>query len=319
MADKSKKCIKHPGGEFYSGGQCKSCTKERAAARYQAKSEEIKLKVKEYQINNKESVAETHKIYRQNNLEKVHQRQKDWYQANREEVIERNSAYREEHKDHLLEIQRKKWWENREENLIKHNEWRKDNLEELYSKKKLYYNTAKKEAMCHYSDGMMKCLQCSESRLSALALDHIKDGGMEHRRQEPRTRGHSVYVWARINRYPAIFQVLCHNCNFLKTLGPVKNEINKRHQVKLKTEVMSHYSGNPVPFCNECKIEDLRILTIDHIDGGGRKELLALEMKGGGGFYRHLRNSDYPKGYQVLCFSCNQSKHINESDDGAEL
>ena len=96
--------------------------------------------------------------------------------------------------------------------------------------------------------------------------------------------------------------------------------VEKTKQVKL--EVMKHYSqvlsNSTIPCCNCCGENHLVFLTIDHIEGwknldepdlshrSGNKRLVGKEL------YRHIRNNDFPDGYQVLCRNCNSAK----SDEG---
>ena len=63
--------------------------------------------------------------------------------------------------------------------------------------------------------------------------------------------------------------------------------------------------------CVCCGEKEITFLTIDHIHGNGNNERRSLGIQGGVAFYRFLRKSDYPKGYQVLCFNCNSGKHLN--------
>jgi len=62
----------------------------------------------------------------------------------------------------------------------------------------------------------------------------------------------------------------------------------------------------------ECYINDVDMLVIDHIDGGGNKHRRELSKggRGGTGFYRHLIDSGFPKGYQILCSNHNLKKEI---------
>jgi len=82
--------------------------------------------------------------------------------------------------------------------------------------------------------------------------------------------------------------------------------ITKKHRLKLKLDVLSHYSGGLFK-CACCNDTHLEFLTIDHVDGGGRKHYKEI---GGTGLYRWLRKNGYPKGFQVLCFNCNFAKHV---------
>ena len=76
---------------------------------------------------------------------------------------------------------------------------------------------------------------------------------------------------------------------------------------KRKLEVLQHYSNSNIPFCNICKIEDIDILTIDHIYNNGAEH--RKKMKGHDLYYELIK-TDFPKGYQVLCRNCNYKKFI---------
>lgn len=88
-----------------------------------------------------------------------------------------------------------------------------------------------------------------------------------------------------------------------------------------------------MPVCNDCSAEAkpgrtlcvafLSMLTIDHINGGGNKHRESiLNSRGGTSFYRWLKKTGYPSGYQVLCWNCNLSKrygpceHLGTSENG---
>lgn len=75
--------------------------------------------------------------------------------------------------------------------------------------------------------------------------------------------------------------------------------------VKLKIEALSHYSA--ALECAWCKIDDLTVLSIDHINNHGaehRKEILNDAHAGGVTFYRWLKKNNWPAGFQVLCMNC---------------
>jgi hypothetical protein len=69
----------------------------------------------------------------------------------------------------------------------------------------------------------------------------------------------------------------------------------------LKIDTFNIYGGCRCELCGE---KDLRILSIDHIAGGGRRHRKSLGINGGNPFYRWLRDNKYPSGYRVLCFNC---------------
>ena len=89
--------------------------------------------------------------------------------------------------------------------------------------------------------------------------------------------------------------------------------IQKRSRLKMKVEVFSYYSKG-TPKCKCCGVKELVFLTIDHINGGGRKHLRkhSRELRGGYVFYRWLKKNNYPKGFQILCYNCNCGKRSSK-------
>lgn len=90
---------------------------------------------------------------------------------------------------------------------------------------------------------------------------------------------------------------------------------SRNYRRKLKEQVLRHYSlnlkcvgwnGVKCPF--DCS--DMRCLSIDHIEGGGLEHRKKIRSNNGTGFYRWLRDHNYPKGYQVLCMNCQFIKRV---------
>lgn len=109
---------------------------------------------------------------------------------------------------------------------------------------------------------------------------------------------------------------LCRRCGLNKITStqyceickPKRSIENKNKIKQIKAEVFNAYGGIK---CAWCGIEDIDVLAIDHINGGGNKERKALGMPGGGyKFYMYLKENSYPSGYQVLCMNCNLKKHL---------
>lgn len=85
----------------------------------------------------------------------------------------------------------------------------------------------------------------------------------------------------------------------------------KEQTIQFKLEVFTHYSkeisNSDVPICACCKIDDIRFLTLDHIEG--RKHLSKREQKLKTlPLWRHVKKIGFPEGYQVLCYNCNIAK-----------
>lgn len=58
------------------------------------------------------------------------------------------------------------------------------------------------------------CKCCGEWRTEFLAIDHIKGGGLKHRKSLQKTgAGWKLNIVLRRDGYPSGYQVLCHNCN----------------------------------------------------------------------------------------------------------
>lgn len=82
-----------------------------------------------------------------------------------------------------------------------------------------------------------------------------------------------------------------------------KRKLLEEKMVKIKC--LTYYSNKDVPVCNCCNENNIDKLTIDHINGGGRKHIKEVGNK----IYRWTKKNNFPQGYQVLCFNCNLGKH----------
>jgi len=91
-----------------------------------------------------------------------------------------------------------------------------------------------------------------------------------------------------------------------------KNKANiifkrKEQYMTLKVKALSHYSGGGIPHCVRCGIDDIDVLCLDHINGGGTKERRGTPRKD---IHRILHCKNYPEGYQTLCANCNLKKEM---------
>ena len=89
----------------------------------------------------------------------------------------------------------------------------------------------------------------------------------------------------------------------------------RRQALKLyiirKVEVLGHYSIKPYPACVRCGEVDIRVLTIDHINGGGNRERKANTTR----TYEWLLQRGLPPGYQCLCANCNLRKRWENDEN----
>lgn len=164
----------------------------------------------------------------------------------------------------------------------------------------------KKEVLAHYANGdVPKCVLCGEDDLRFLALDHAAGDGVEHRRKNPSIQG-NPYRWAKKHGLPPIFRTLCHNCNVKEArrkAGPGTSGSSCDLR-RLKTDVFSHYSAGKIE-CAACAQDDLDVLTLDHVDGGGNEHRRSLRAPTTWALYRWVRKNGFPAGFRVLCFNHN--------------
>lgn len=77
------------------------------------------------------------------------------------------------------------------------------------------------QVLHHYCGEVLHCMckgcyyHTHELDYRFLAIDHINGDGARHRKLLKKS-GASFYKWLVRSNYPSMFQVLCHNCNFVK-------------------------------------------------------------------------------------------------------
>lgn len=76
---------------------------------------------------------------------------------------------------------------------------------------------------------------------------------------------------------------------------------NRRNQ--LRTIAIQKYGGK----CKCCGEIENRFLCIDHLNGNGKNHRKTMTFAN---IYEWLRSKNYPIGFQVLCFNCNNAKQF---------
>lgn len=84
-----------------------------------------------------------------------------------------------------------------------------------------------------------------------------------------------------------------------------KSAWSKENYYSVKTEVLEALGDK----CSRCGIDDRRVLCIDHIDGGGYKELRSMSAVK----YLHHVLENLEK-YQILCHNCNWIKRFENGE-----
>jgi hypothetical protein len=117
------------------------------------------------------------------------------------------------------------------------------------------------------------------------------------------------------------FMNLCRKCyaTYQRTYASrpdrrkAQHESAKRYKLKIRLEVLGHYSGGGPPRCVRCGFTDIRALTIDHVRGDGHLEPT---RNGGYRFYLTLRRRGYPSDFQTLCMNCQFIKRVENHEYG---
>lgn len=87
----------------------------------------------------------------------------------------------------------------------------------------------------------------------------------------------------------------------------------RRKGLVAKIAVFSYYGKNKKPLCKwrGCSIDDLDMLSLDHIDDSGAKDRRKRYSRGGACFYIYLLNlRALPSGLQVLCHNHQWKKEL---------
>jgi 5-methylcytosine-specific restriction endonuclease McrA len=116
-----------------------------------------------------------------------------WFQKNKERYKESRQEYYQKNKEYFKQKSRESYLRNKER---------------IAEKARIL----RREVINAYGG---KCTCCGESTIQFLAIDHVKNDGVSHRKQ---IRQNKIYKWAKQNKYPKNLQILCHNCNLAKSL-----------------------------------------------------------------------------------------------------
>jgi hypothetical protein len=130
--------------------------------------------------------------------------------------------------------------------------------------------------------------------------------------------------WQKQNKQ----KVLAYNRKDYKKHRPERLKAKKAYCLKNKLKIKEkrkdrYWVRKEIIFkefenkCKHCGNSDIRVLQIDHINGGGRKEMMSFRFNG---FLNHcykqlLENKiSFLKKYQLLCANCNWIKRIENKE-----
>ncbi len=109
---------------------------------------------------------------------------------------------------------------------------------------------------------------------------------------------------------PLMGKGLCKQCyqRQWQTTDPQRyRDYARKADQKLRQQVIAHLGGK----CKRCGFCDWRALQIDHVEGGGNKELKAITSRRA--YYRKVL-ADVSGLYQLLCANCNWIKRYEAGE-----
>ncbi|OPZ36860.1 MAG: hypothetical protein BWY99_01970 [Synergistetes bacterium ADurb.BinA166] len=233
------------------------------------------------------------RAYRKANRVKCNERSRLYSKANASSRKEKRITYVDNNRDLL----RAAWDRYYSENSVS-----------ILEKARARSQRLKVEVFRAYSKEVPECASCREPSIDFLTLDHIGNDGSSHRAEIG--SGPKTWNWAKRNEYPPLFQVLCFNCNFLKYLSvkpPSKNPRRQALEAALKRETLQMLTGG-IPKCEDCPVDDVRILTVDHVHGGGNEHRRSLGMTSSQSMYSHVRKLQDKSDFAVRCYNHNSGK-----------
>jgi hypothetical protein len=134
-------------------------------------------------------------------------------------LAEVSKAYRERHPARIKERKRLAYLKNREKQLQKSRDFRKNNRESvlLYNKKygRVYRAALRAEFLKEYGG---RCSCCGETEPLFLQLDHVKNDGARHRKEQK--TGAKILMEIKKLGWPKdYYRLLCANCNIGRHLN----------------------------------------------------------------------------------------------------
>jgi hypothetical protein len=186
-----------------------------------------------------------------------------------------------------------------------------DNRKYLIQRSRFHNDNNRSEVLYWYSDGLMRCNKCDEDHIEFLCVDHIDDTGVSHRK-EMGAGGDRIYKYLIKYKFPTGYQVLCNNCNYSKEYTRIQNKPKsetiyaiaiRKQRLNMRLQALYWYSDGSMK-CDCCGNDNIRVLTIDHINGGGKQHVIKDKIKN---LHAYLHYNYYPEGYRILCFNCNKS------------
>ena len=157
--------------------------------------------------------------------------------------------------------------------------------------------------------GGWRCVTCGNADRDVLTFDHTNGGGEAERKKMGGQFPMISHYYMHLEDARRNLRVLCANCNWRQNVIARSNK-RRSDSVSLRRtmwRILIDRLGGPR--CSICGEQDLRVLTLDHIQGGG-----TADRKLHGGYPEMIRYyfthfDEASQNLSVLCRNCNWKKH----------
>jgi len=140
------------------------------------------------------------------------------------------------------------------------------------------------------------CIQCSKpAKGKKLCLKCSKKAYQHEKRQKDYRKLNKLCT--NCGKKNNSINILCIECSYYQ------NVCTKKYRNKNKKIIFNNY-GNK---CNCCGETNIKLLTLDHINGGGNKHIKEINMK----LSVWIIKNNFPSIIQLLCYNCNMGRNIN--------
>lgn len=157
--------------------------------------------------------------------------------------------------------------------------------------------------------GGWSCVLCGNTDRDVLTFDHTNGGGEAERRRRGGQFPTMNHYYMHPDEARRNLRVLCANCNWRQNTideRRIKETRSADGRKSMWLELIDLLGG---PRCSGCGERDIRVLTLDHIQGGGTADR---RLHGGHPqmiryYFTHTKEASQK--LAILCRNCNWKKH----------
>lgn len=128
----------------------------------------------------------------------------------------------------------------------------------------------------------------------------------EENREYIRARDYQYYLRNKEKKHKQHMELYYKNHEKYRVRA---NKCAKKYRETNKEIVINHYSKGK-NCCELCEETNKDVLSIDHIDGGGRKHSKEINRNN---LYVWLRKNNFPMGFRILCMNCQFKERIRNN------